>query len=329
MTVELRKMKTWSNLAEQKRRPSEYEVVTTNLHTRNRYRDQAYELSPAPGLPMNEWYRKNVFGSSLQHDDWEKFRDPDQLIYRVYTRMQDAQEEYVDGLLNEYNEIDHDETLSAEWLSVLERLYTPRRYLQTTLQMNAAYILQVAPASTITACAAFQEADEFRWLSRAAYRTRELQNAYPELGFGTKEREYWEQDPAWQGIRELMEKLLTTYDWGENFVVSNFVAKPVADETLRQLSATARYSGDTLLSMMADNQLLDSDRSRRWSVGLVEFCKQKESNKAVISHWIEKWMPLARKAIESYCDALPNNDNAAKTAIANVEAFQRSLGVKS
>ena len=46
MTVEVRGMKTWSKLAENKRRPSEYEVVTTNLHTRNRHRDQAYELSP-------------------------------------------------------------------------------------------------------------------------------------------------------------------------------------------------------------------------------------------------------------------------------------------
>ena len=57
MTVEVRGMKTWSKLAENKRRPSEYEVVTTNLQTRTRYRDQAYELSPAPDLDMNAWCR--------------------------------------------------------------------------------------------------------------------------------------------------------------------------------------------------------------------------------------------------------------------------------
>ena len=88
---------------------------------------------------MNEWYRKHVFDSRLQHEDWEAFRDPDELIYRVYTRVEDGQEGYIDGLLDEYDEIDHDETLAAEWLDVLERLYTPRRYLQTSLQMAAAY----------------------------------------------------------------------------------------------------------------------------------------------------------------------------------------------
>ena len=56
MAVDVRGMKTWSKLAKNKRRPSEYEIVTTNLQTRNRHRDQAYELSPAPDLAMNEWY---------------------------------------------------------------------------------------------------------------------------------------------------------------------------------------------------------------------------------------------------------------------------------
>jgi toluene monooxygenase system protein E len=326
MTVEVRGMKTWSKLAENKRRPSEYEVVTTNLHTRNRHRDQAYELSPAPGLAMNEWYRKYVFDSRLRHEDWEQFRDPDELIYRVYTRVQDGQEDYIDGLLDEYDEIDHDETLAADWLDVLERLYTPRRYLQTALQMAAAYLLQIAPASTLTACAGFQEGDEFRWLSRAAYRTRELQMAHPDRGFGTKDRERWEQDPALQGLRELMEKALATYDWGENFVAVNLVAKPAADETLRELGIAARHNGDTLLALLADNQLRDSDRSRRWSTAVVKFCANPDNN-AVITEWIEKWMPLARKAVADYCAALPDSDGTADAAVGRIEDFHRSLGL--
>ncbi|MZR29639.1 toluene monooxygenase [Sneathiella litorea] len=327
MPVELRKMKTWSKLAARKRRPSEYEIVTTNLQTRNRHANQAYELSPAPDLAMNEWYEKNVFNSALQHEDWEEFRDPDELIYRVYTRKQDSQEEYVDGLVNEHNEIGHDQDLEPRWLDVLERLYTPRRYLQSALQMNAAYLVQIAPASTLTAAAGFQEGDEFRWMSRIAYRTRELQIAHPDRGFGKKERDYWENDPAWQGIRELMEKVLITYDWGENFVASNLVAKVAVDETLRQLGATARHNGDQLLSHLADNQLLDSDRSRRWSAATVAFSLSHPGNNKVIAGWIDKWMPLARKAIETYCSALPESDGAADNAIANVEAFHRSLGL--
>ncbi len=327
MINEVTGMKTWSKLAKNKRRPSEYEIVTTNLQTRNRIKDQAYELSPAPDLKMNEWYRKNVFESPLQHDDWEEFRDPDELIYRVYTRSQDGQEEYIDGLLNEHDEINYDETLQPDWLNVLERLYTPRRYLQTTLQMGAAYILQIAPASTITAAAGFQEGDEFRWLQRIAYRTRELENAHPGRGFGANERTFWEQDPAWQGIRMLMEKVLVTYDWGENFVAFNLVAKPAVDETLRGLGATARRFNDPLLALLADNQLRDSDRSRRWSAALVDFSSTHKKNTKEIRGWIDKWMPLARDAINAYCSAFPESDIEANTAISRVEAFHRSLSI--
>ena len=327
MAVEIRGMKTWSELAKNKRRPSEYEIVTTNLQTRNRHRDQAYELSPAPDLAMNEWYRKYVFDSPLQHDDWEAFRDPDQLIYRVYTRSQDVQEDYIDGLLDEHDEIEHDENLSSDWLEALERFYTPRRYLQTALQMAAAYVLQMAPASTLTSAAGFQEGDEFRWLSRVAYRTRELADAHPSRGFADKERSYWEEDPAWQGVRELMEKVLATYDWGENLIALNVVAKPAVDETLRELGATARHFGDPLLAQLADNQLRDSDRSRRWTAGFVEFCKDHGNNQSVMREWVDKWMPLARAAINSYCDQLPEGSGRAAAAISRVEAYQRSLGL--
>lgn len=319
-------MKTWSKLAGNKRRPSEYEIVTTNLQTRNRHRDQAYELSPAPGLAMNEWYRKNVFDSPLQHDDWEEFRDPDALIYRVYTRNQDSQEEFIDGVLNEHNEIGHDKELQPEWLDTLEALYTPRRYLQSALQMSAAYLLQIAPASTITACAGFQEGDEFRWLQRIAYRTRELQIAHPKRKFGQSERDNWEKAPALQGLRELMEKALIAYDWGESFVANNLVAKVAADETLRELVVVARSFRDPVLASLADNQLRDTDRSRRWSAALVKFCTDaREENKAVIRSWIEDWTPLANKAITAYCSALPESENAAETAISRMEAFHRSL----
>ena len=327
MAVQVKGMKTWSGLAKKRRRPSEYEVVTTNLQTRTRHPDQAYELSPAPLLGMNEFYKRHVSESPLQHTDWEGFRDPDEMIYRVYTRIQDQQEQYVDGLLDEHNEIGHDATLSAAWLDVLERLYTPRRFLQMALQMGAAYLVQMAPASTITACAGFQDGDEFRWLSRCAYRARELQRAHPERGFGETERGTWEEEPAWQGFRELLEKTLATYDWGEHFVALNLVAKPAADEAHRQLGRVGRRCDDGLLGLMADNQMRDSERSRRWSAALVAFSLENEANGEVLRGWIEKWMPLARQAVAAYCGALPEQDDAADAALAAVEAFHRSLGL--
>lgn len=327
MNQKIEGLKTWSEFLGRRKRPSEYEIVTANLHTRNRHRGQAYELSPAPLLPMNTWYEKYVSDSPLEHPNWERFRDPDEVIYRTYTRMQDGQEEYVDGLMNEYDDQGHDASLTPEWLDVLERLYTPGRYLMSGLQMGSAYLVQMAPASTITACATFQEGDDFRWLSRIAYRTRSLQINHPLRRFAQSERRSWEEAPAWQGMRELVERALIAYDWGESFVAFNLVVRPTVEEALRQLACVSRKYGDTLLALLIDNQLRDGDRSRRWSTSLVHFALERPENAPVIAGWIEKWRTLSAKALDSYCGTMPDLESAGAIAKGNVATFHRGLGV--
>ena len=318
-------LKTWSALAHARRRPSEYEVVTYKLHYRTRNPAAAYELDP--DTPMNQWYRKHVAGSALQHPDWDAFRDPDQITYRAYTAMQDGQEQFVDELLSQYDDNDHDLGLAPAWVETLARVYTPGRYLMATCQMAAAYVVQMAPASTITNCAAFQEADSLRWLSRIAYRTRELANHHPDRGFARGEREQWEQADAWQGFRELMEKVLATYDWGENFVALNLVATRAIDEAfVRQLGRAARAAGDTLTATLADNQFKDYQRSRRWTTALVGLALQQDDNRAVIQGWLDRWVPLGDAAIRRFCGALPDGGAAADAAIAGAARFRQELG---
>ena len=309
-----------------RKRPSEYEVVSYKLHYRTRNPQAPYEQSP--NLRMNEWYRKHVFNSPLQHPDWDAFRDPDEITYRAYCTMQDGQEQYVDGLLSAHDSDKHDASLPAAWVDVLAKLYTPARYLHTAGQMASAYLVQIAPASTITNCAVFQEADSYRWLSRVAYRTRELANTYPEKGFATNERRYWEELPEWQGYRELFEKLLAAYDWGECFVALDVVALPAVDFGMVQsLKTAARGTGDTLTALLCDNQARDYQRARRWTSALVKQALDVKTNEDVIAEWVAKWNPLAERAIEAYCAGLPGGDEHAAKGKASLTAFHKELGI--
>ncbi len=319
-------LKTWTTLAGGRRRPTEYEVVSYNLHTRTRHPGYAYELSPE--LFMNRFYREHVGGSVLQHPDWDAFRDPDELIYRQYNVLQDGHEEYVDGLLEEHARNEHDLALDPAWLKGLPRLYTAARYPLHALQMAAAYVVQMAPASTITNCAAFQGADQYRWISRLAYRTRELQVACPDLGFGA-ERALWEDDPAWQGFRELLEKLLATYDWGEHVIALNVVAKPAFDLCrCRQLARAARDAGDTLTAMLLEAEWRDSERSQRWTQALVALTLQHAPNDAAIATILARWQPLADTAIDAWCAALPGVPEAAAAVKRGLRELQQACGVQ-
>jgi len=320
-------LKTWSHLARNRKKPSEYEVVSTNLLWST---DDEIPWALSAETPMNKWYLKYREGSPLQHPDWNAFRDPEQLIYRTYNIMQDGQEAYVDGLLNEYNENEHDKKLSKEWLNTLSINYTPARYPLHAIQMGSAYLVQMVPASTIENCAMFQTADQLRWLSRLAYRTKELSLSYPTLGFGVGERDCWENHPAWTGFRELMERVLVAYDWGEHFVALNLVAKPALDEVLvRELGRIARNSGDNLLGQLADAQILDSNRSRLWSDALINFICKNDKNTEFLRGWLDKWWPYGEAAIDSYCESLSGDSEPSKNAKNKIRSFHIKLGLKN
>lgn len=323
-TEVLKPLKTWSHLAARRRKPSEYEIVSTNLHTSTRPGAEPFELDPS--VFMNRWFKEKRNASPLKHPDWNAFRDPDELIYRTYNIMQDGAETYVMGLFDQFNERAHDTGLSANWAGTLARLYTPGRYLFHTLQIGSAYLAQMGPASTISICAAFQGADSLRWLSHAAYRAKELSLTFPDKGFAQDERRYWEDDVAWQGFRELMEKVLIAYDWAECFVALDLVAKPAIEEAvLRKFGEVARQNGDTLLGLVIDAELVDGIRHRRWASALVKMATDVPGNADVIKGWIAKWEPLADRAIEAFCAALPDAPEAADAAKEAVRSFRRSL----
>lgn len=318
----LKPLKTWSHLSGRRRKPSEYDIVSTNLHYSTNNPDAPFELDP--NFAMAQWFKVNRNGSPLTHPNWNGYKDPDETVYRTYNILQDGQETYVFGLLDQFSDREHDKALDATWAGSLARLYTPSRYPFHAVQMMSAYLCQMAPASTISNCATYQAADSLRWLTHTAYRTKELEGTFANIGFARDEKRYWETDPAWQGIRELVEKAMIAWDWGESFVALNLILKPALEEAvLGALGDSARHNGDTLLGLLTDAQLLDAARHRRWASALVAHALDVPENMQVLQHWIGKWLPLADKAIAAYCMHLPDSPGATEKAQAAVRDFHR------
>lgn len=321
----LKPLKTWSHLAERRRKPSEYEVVSTDLIFNLANPEAPFELDS--NIAMAQWFKRYRNAGALTHPDWGAFRDPDEIVYRTYNLLQDGQETYVYGLLDQFSSRGHDAMLAHPWAGTLARLYTPARFLFHALQMGAAYLAHIAPASTILNCAAFQMADSFRWATHTAYRTKELSYTFKDLGFGRDERQHWEQDPAWQGWRRLIEQALVAWDWGESFVALNLVVRPAVEEAvLRGLGQAGRNNGDTLLGLLTDAQLADAQRHHRWAAKLVAMALEQETNRAVIAGWLDKWAPMADEAIEAYCAALPDMPGAGVEASAAARNFRSTIG---
>lgn len=292
-------LKTWSLLGDVRRKPSPYEVVTAKFHYHFRRDPAPFELDPE--VPLNLWYLKHREGSPLMVEDWEGFRDPAKLTYRDYVLRQDKQEVYVDHLIDQHEAAGSAGALDPGWVATLQELFVPLRFPLHTLQMTSIYIGQMAPSSFITNCSNFQSADELRRIQRFAYWTKVLANAHGDhLAETDTARVPWVEGDAWQPLRELVENLLITYDWGEAFAALDLAVKPAIDELLNsQLAELAKRNGDELLSNLLIALRADSERSRDWTSALVSYATERdESLTARLDGWKADWQPRAIAAME-------------------------------
>src|ERR1700761_1842112 len=293
--------KTYTRLATGRRVPSEYELVSTDLHYNYPMR---FELPTAN--PVVAWYYRYREGSALRARDWERFSDPRLTTYRAYTVLQDGREDVVDGLLREIDDTGYDRNLDQEWVRFLDRCYSPLRFPVHGLQMLAAYVGQLAPASRITNCAAFQAADELRRVQRIAYRTVQLSGPPFETGTA-RQRAAWENAEAVQPLRELIERALVAYDWGEAFTVTNLVIKPRIDRLVNQEIAgtLATANGDPILASIHFSLDEDARWHRAWTAALLgHLINDTPSNADAVSKWLDKWLPLASDALHAVAGAL-------------------------
>jgi toluene monooxygenase system protein E len=301
--------KTYWHLAPRRRIPTEYEVVSSRLLY---YVDRGFEVH----TPIGPWYERYQRGSRLVDADWEGFADPCATTYRTYTGRQDARETFVDTVLEAMERAEYRAALPREWLDLAERLLAPAVYPWHGFQMIAAYIGQMAPAGRITLAGLFQAADEMRRVQRIAYWTRLHQLSAPLFASGR--RAAWERDPLWQPLREVVEKLLVAYDWGEAFAALNLVVKPVLDTVLlSHVAARAREAGDDLLGHVLRSLEEDCGWHRAWSAALVRHAiAARPENLEVIGGWVRRWSPAADRALEPVAVALAGEAAAGEIAAA-------------
>lgn len=308
--------KTYSHLLGQRRLPTEYEVLTSRLLY---YVGRGFEVD----VPLSGWYQRCQQGSPLRLSDWERFADPRETTYARYTRLQRDREVFVDGLLHYIDDTDYDRGLPSRWVDVLFAMLPPLRYPLHGLQMIAAYVGQMAPGGRVVVCALMQAADEVRRIQRIAYRLAQLRRAHPDhAGIGEESRAAWQADPRWQPLREVIERLLITYDWGEALIGLNLCVKPVIDAfVLQALPTQGRAQGDPLLGEIFFSLDEDARWQRAWTAALLGLLlAESADNRAAVQRWVDRWLPPALRAAAALLPLLPGDGPAVLEVVARAQS---------
>jgi toluene monooxygenase system protein E len=322
--------RTFSAFGDVRKMPTEYEIVTQGQnYTTRENRAAAFEQNPSS--PPNLWFLIYREQSPLQAENWEQFREPDSLTYRMYVNAQAESEAKIHGVLEEYSLLGADKTFAPGWVELLGTLYTPSRYAVHGFQQIQAYIGYMAPTAYITNPAGLSTADFLRRNTTIAYRTRELQLAHPDSAIGTdSERRHWQSHAGWQGTRKAVESALISYDWGEALTALNLVLLPTLDDVLtRQFGEVALENNDNLAWLVQSFLDADNQRRNRWSQAVAQFAiGQKPRSRAAIEKWVAKWSPVADEAaagLGTLLETLPESPRAADEVVAGARAAREAF----
>lgn len=316
-------LKTYSHLATERRMPSEYDIVTTQL---------LYYVAKGGfevRTPVGNWYERYQQGSGLRATtaQWARFRDPHETTYTSYTGLQKRQEEHLDTIMQARDDGCMDcRRLSPEWLTLLSTVLTPQRYLFHGFQMVAAYIGQMAPEGRIVITAGLQAADEVRRVQRIAYRMAQLRKT--EASFGQESAGTWQSHPAWQPIRCLVERALVTYDWGEALVSLNVCIKPALESLFGPfLGRLAERQGDYVLHEMTASFARDCAWHRDWTLSLLRVAYEaREENRTQVARWMDRWSKMVDEAIVGTAPLFGEDGEAAiATARAAASAVSKEV----
>ena len=310
-----RKRKQPWSLWNERRVPSEYEAVTYKFHNHFRNEPAPFELSEEWGI--NVFYKTNREGSALVAavEDWEGYRDTRAYTYRRYVEDQKDREVYCDNLIDEFETRNHYASLAPAWLDFLGEFYLPVRFAGHAQQMSAVYIGQMAPSAFVTNTFYFQMANEMRRVQRQAYLAQVLamDTERPELADSNRTRATWTGGATWQGLRELIEKQLCAYDFGEAFASRQLVLRPIFDHLFNtELARIAEANDDRLLTMLHDDfRTYDEAYAVANTQGFVQYAVEcGDGNAELLRSLASRWQPLGEKAARGIAEGFAQAQGA-------------------
>lgn len=285
-----------------RRRLSEYEAVTCYTQPSPEAFDIEGWFTLGPGPEHRTAWRKE--STLLAHPHWWDFRDPAQQWQRTYVRMQAEQERSIERVSEDAASAGAFADIDPAWLNeILAGHYRIWSYFEYALFRAFAVASREALSDTLGNVLCFQGFDHMRHAQDAVLYLMVLEeNVKGFTDHGSKER--WLQDPAYQPMRALAERLmLSTDDWGELAVAVNLVVAPILSEvSMSQLVRRGGpYKGDSVTPFIVSTTERDRRRNLAYTgelVGMVtaEGLEAQAANREVLSGWIDAWTPPVLEA---------------------------------
>jgi len=274
-----------------------------------------------------EYWHYDTRKTAVVMADWYKPLDPRQFYYSTYNiaraNMNQAAEKnfaFVDerGLLTK---------ASAQAQAAIRRGLLPVRHLHWGSNMNMAEMTQRGYGTAVTAPCIFSAGDHLGMAQIVSRIGLALDGQTGTCLAAAKQG--WMSNPAWQGVRKLIEDTLVQRDWFELFTAQvlgvNEVVLKLVYGALEQAFPESGLSLAMLTGFMSD---WAADETRWSDAVLKSVAAESEANKRLVSGWAEQWIARAVTAAEPLSAGLLGDHGAAARAAGEAaRGHGRKLGL--
>ncbi len=283
------------------RRATKYEDVTVDVQPDpNKYLTQGWILGWANG---DIGYDPNW--TKIKSSDWHRFRNPNEEWEKTYYINNSNSIRQVQQSIENAKSENIFENWDKSWLDILARHVTAWSHVDQGLGMYVFMPAQRAAMSNMHNNAiAVNCMHKLRTAQNIVLYNLELNEAFSEDEFNpTVHQETWMEDPAWQGVRENVERIMNAKGWAETTFASNVVFEPLVGELFRSqfVMRFAPLHGDSLTSTIisvSEREFNDRDLAytRDMMQDMLEDEEYGEENKQLMQEWLDEWVPYSMAA---------------------------------
>lgn len=322
------------------RRATKYEDVTVDVQPDpEKYLTQGWILGWANG---DIGYDPNW--TKVKSSDWHRFRDPNEEWERTfYINNSNSVRQVRQNIENAKSE-NVFEDWNKNWLPILAKHMSAFAHADHGLGMYVFMPAQRAAMSNMHNNAiAVNCMHKLRTAQDILLYNMELEEIFGSDDFdGTIHQTVWMEDPAWQGVRENVERIINAKDWAETTFAANIVFEPLVSELFRSqfMMRFAPAHGDFLSpSVIGVSEREFNDRDLRYTMDMMkdmlEDPEYGDHNKKLMEEWLGEWVPYsmaAAKGLEpiwSEPEIQPNSfDKSLERVKSRFEGIISELGLK-
>jgi phenol hydroxylase P1 protein len=259
--------------------------------------------------------------------DWYKPLDPRQYYYATYNIARANMNQAVERSFTFADERGLIDKLSAEARSGIEHGLLPLRHLHWGANMNMTEICQRGYGTAVTAPCIFSAMDHLgmaQIVSRIGLALDGQSGVSLDMA-----KETWLNNPAWQGVRKLIEDTFVERDFFELFVAQTLAVNGVVFDLIYKHADAAWKEAGVTIAMLTEFMTDWRAEESRWSDSVIKtVAAESPENKALISQWAKLWIDRAVEAAKPLSASLLGDKGAAAEAAGEATRLRAaSLGL--